>query len=284
MKKLTLILLAFTGMVALAWKPLDNALHKPGDGGKVGIVNRHYDFSCMSSEHGSNKKIRDLNDLANTYLESISNISIDTIVEWGKQFHKQMVEVDQLNIQDYGPKYEKIKKIMKELIKVQKDPRGIPYTIHFVKDDETVNAFTAFGQIYFFSGIMNMCETDDEIYALIGHEIGHNEMGHLDHAMMAQMLAGSIGKNAVALLALKKSMTPSLNQRNEMEADFYGLELLMALKKDPCKVVKFWRRMSKQGEGPETKVTDFFRTHPFSDERANCVADHTQKVYGITCK
>jgi hypothetical protein len=46
--------------------------------------------------------------------------------------------------------------------------------------------------------------------------------------------------------------------------------------------VAFWRDMSK-GENGYSRLEDFFRTHPFSGLRAQCLQDHIERNFDQNC-
>ena len=81
---------------------------------------------------------------------------------------------------------------------------------------------------------------------------------------------------------IKKLLTGSFNQKNELEADYYGTDLTYRLNQDVCSAVNFWKGMAKD-ENQYSKLEDFFRSHPFSSLRAQCLQDHIQRNFGAAC-
>ena len=77
-------------------------------------------------------------------------------------------------------------------------------------------------------------------------------------------------------------LTASFNQKNELEADYYGIELTNKLGYDVCTAVDFWKEMASN-ENNFNQLEDFFRTHPFSKLRAQCLSDHIRFNYGKSC-
>lgn len=87
------------------------------------------------------------------------------------------------------------------------------------------------------------------------------------------------GANAYQTL---KALTGSFNQKNELEADYYGINLAYKLGKDICATVKFWNEMASS-EDHYNKLEDFFRTHPFSSLRARCLKEHIETNFHLNC-
>lgn len=90
------------------------------------------------------------------------------------------------------------------------------------------------------------------------------------------------GNEGLTYFQLKQLLAGSFNQRNELEADYYGIDLASQLGKNLCATVAFWKDMAK-GENDYNKLEDFFRTHPFSSLRAQCLEDHLQQNFGLAC-
>jgi predicted Zn-dependent protease len=152
-------------------------------------------------------------------------------------------------------------------------------------EDTTINAFTFGGRIYITRAMLQKCQGKDALlYAIVGHEIGHSEVGHIKATIKELVLANNIfGESAGGtVFELKKLLTASFNQKNELEADYYGINLTNELGYDVCTAVAFWREMASQ-ENPYNQVEDFFRTHPFSNLRSECLSNHIRSNFGKNC-
>ena len=87
-----------------------------------------------------------------------------------KQRYEVMYEHDQLDL---------IRKIMKSVLVKWPEPlKGYSYRIQIIRDDSP-NAFAlAGGNIYLTTGLIGMVENEDELEAVIAHEIAHVERRH----------------------------------------------------------------------------------------------------------
>ena len=98
-----------------------------------------------------------------------------------------------------------------------------------------INAFTLpGGYIYVFSGIVGVLETEDELAALLAHEIAHNDMRHFAEQFDWKLplnLFGT-GLSLLTLGILPNPIMMALSRQNESEADRAGLELMV--KADFC--------------------------------------------------
>ncbi len=147
-----------------------------------------------------------------------------------------------------------------------------------VIDTPSINAFCMpGGKIVVFDGLIDRLQlTDDELAAVIGHEIAHALLEH-GRARMSQELVKSVGINfAAAYFGLSNVSTAALAQAaqlaitlpygrgQETDADLVGLELAARAGYDPRAAIKLWRKMAaaSQGQPPQ-----FLSTHPGNAER-----------------
>jgi metalloprotease len=150
---------------------------------------------------------------------------------------------------------------------------------------QQVNAnATPDGSIRVYSGLMDMM-TDNELLAIIGHEIGHVKLGHRLAKTRAGLMASAARKaaassNSVAgriadseLGALGESMFKGqFSQSAETEADDYGLEFLKKHRYDLKGMETGFRKLSRLG-GKETGLAQMVASHPDADKRADRARD-----------
>jgi predicted Zn-dependent protease len=181
-----------------------------------------------------------------------------------------------------GPQYDRLINIANRLI---------PQTAHFRDDTQkwnwqlslinspVLNATCApGGKITFYTGIIDQLKlSDDEIAAIMGHEIAHALREHgrerLSQAMaqsaitnIALAAAGGYGAqiNAANQVAQYVLVLPNSRQ-NESEADAIGVELAARAGYNPRAAISVWQKMMKatQGKNPP----EFLSTHPSGETR-----------------
>lgn len=150
-------------------------------------------------------------------------------------------------------------------------------------DNPAPNAFCLpGGKIAFHTGMATVAESDDEIAAIIGHEIGHALARHGGQRMTAQMgQQALLGIVAVAGLAQaskqNRTMVLSLlgigstvglilpfSRSNETEADEIGLHLMKKAGFNPAAAVTVWEKMETRFPN---KTPTFLSTHPNNKKR-----------------
>lgn len=150
-------------------------------------------------------------------------------------------------------------------------------------DDPTVNAWCMpGGKIVFYTGILELATSDDEIAVIMGHEIAHAIARHGNERMTQAMALQ--GVTSVAQVVLLNDTNPGLKnaillqsigiggqlgalsfgRKQELEADKMGLMFMNYAGYDPYSAIGFWKKMSEQGG---VKPPEFMSTHPSDDRR-----------------
>ncbi len=149
-------------------------------------------------------------------------------------------------------------------------------------DDNTVNAWCmSGGKVAFYTGIMPICEGEEGVAVVMGHEIAHAIAQHgnervsqglalqglgvaLDVAMVekpeatrqAVQLAYGVGSQVGVLLPFSR--------KHESESDEMGLMFMAMAGYNPEEAPKFWSRMNEIGG---TRPPEFLSTHPDPSKR-----------------
>lgn len=165
-----------------------------------------------------------------------------------------------------------------------------------VLESKEINAYCmAGGKMMVYTGLLDQIKpTDDELAAVMGHEISHalrehvrermsrvkaQQMGLLGAAALVGLSTKS-GDNAVRTLALGGAVaTVALTLPNsrtaEHEADEVGLELMARAGYNPNAAVTLWEKMSAKGGA---KPPEFLSTHPSDQARVNDIKRLIPKV------
>jgi putative metalloprotease len=151
-----------------------------------------------------------------------------------------------------------------------------------------VNAFaTASGDVRVFSGLMNVM-TDDQILAVIGHEIGHvANKDSKDAFVMALRIsalkdvAGAMGGRVAALTnsqlgELAETIANNkYSQNQESQADVYGYEFLKRCGKDPANLASslgvLLKLQNQAGSAQNSPLQSLFSSHPDLQKRIDAL-------------
>lgn len=142
-----------------------------------------------------------------------------------------------------------------------------------VFESEDVNAFALpGGKIGVFTGLMKVANTQDQLAAVIGHEVSHVLARHSAERASANIpaqLGGAVasaygvgqlygmGVNALFLLPYSRS--------HESEADLMGLDLMAMAGFDPRASITLWQNMARASGGQ--KPPEMLSTHPSDETR-----------------
>ena len=155
-------------------------------------------------------------------------------------------------------------------------------------NSKQINAFCMpGGKIAFYSGILDTLKmTDDEVAAVMGHEIAHALREHA-RARMGKQAATSVGVNIAsqvlglgnlghaALGASANLLTLKFSRDDETDADLVGLELMARAGYDPRAGVTLWQKMQAASKGAPPQ---WMSTHPSSDSRIKEIQNHLADV------
>jgi len=266
-----------------------NEINSPSDNELTGKErnlprNMVYSYDCIKADSGS---LSGVLGKADNIIGKVATFNIEVTdqeqVEFGEQFMKEAVKNKNFIIDSTDTINARLDMIMTDLLKERIRPTDITYKIYLLKDTATINAYTVGGKIFITKAMINKCINNDQLYAIIGHEIGHNEKGHIKNGIK-QMKASKkfFGEWGDMFFLAKKILTGSFNHKNELEADYFGLDLTWKLGYDICAIRTFWDDMAK-GEERNT-ILDFLRTHPYSDTRSKCLVNHIKTNFMVACE
>lgn len=165
------------------------------------------------------------------------------------------------------------------------------WEVNTIRDNE-INAFClSGGKIGVLTGsITKINATDDELAALIGHEIAHALRDHGREKVSKKLLTGlgvlaassaGLGDIAVSGTSLVGDYGINLpgSRKLESEADLLGVDIMVRAGYNPQGAVSFWRKVVAQ-EKQGVKM-DFLSTHPASEKRIVAIQDYIkQKLVG----
>ncbi|MGQ0523623.1 MAG: M48 family metallopeptidase [Betaproteobacteria bacterium] len=170
----------------------------------------------------------------------------------------------------------------------RKDAPGWKWEVNVISSPE-VNAWAMpGGKIAVYTGLIEKLRlTDDELAAIIGHEIAHALREHgreRASQQMAQGLAGGVTGAAVGLGGLGQDLAGLVadvtfglpySREFEREADRIGVELAARGGYDPRAAITLWQKMAQAGGGG---MPQFLSTHPSDQSRIQELQGYTQRV------
>ncbi|AXR07512.1 M48 family metallopeptidase [Salinimonas sediminis] len=177
-----------------------------------------------------------------------------------------------------------------------------------VFDDEQVNAFALpGGKIGVYTGLLGVAKNQNQLAAVIGHEIGHVIAEHGNERMsqgtlinmgsqaVGQVLAanevGQTGPIMAAIgLGVQVGVQLPFSRTHESEADVIGLQLMAQSGFDPRQSVELWKNMDAASTGE--RPMEIMSTHPAPQTRIDnlqanmsaAMTDYQQAASRPDCK
>ena len=147
------------------------------------------------------------------------------------------------------------------------------------------------GKIAVYTGLIERLKlSDDELAAVMGHEIAHALREHARERMGRQMatetatVVGALALEIFTGVRLDPQLAGTFTQamfvlpnsrENEQEADFIGVELAARGGYDPRAALTLWQKMAQASGGG---TPEWLSTHPSSETRLRDLQGYVQKV------
>ena len=204
--------------------------------------------------------------------------SLDGDIRLGEQLSKE-VETD-LVLLRHSALNQLVNTVGRRLLDASPEPafKLFPYSYHVV-DSPEVNAFALpGGPVYLNMGIVEVCETEDELASVMAHEMSHVAARHATEMLTTQNLSQLAIIAAVSVVPIppiawegaKLGYVLSLlryGRGKEAEADRLGLRLMNAAGYDPTAMASVFRKLSEQQHSLPSVVERFMSSHPLSEVR-----------------
>jgi predicted Zn-dependent protease len=177
-----------------------------------------------------------------------------------------------------------------------------PYTFFLVRSRD-INAFaTLGGYIGMNAGLILTAEREDEVAAVLAHEISHVTQRHVLRgaeraqkdalpialAMLGAMIAAqqsgasddAVQAAVVGGVSLMQQRQINYTRSNEHEADRLGVQTLARAGYDPIAMADFFARMERAMRGNQGgwQAPEYLRTHPVSTTRISEAKDRATRL------
>jgi Zn-dependent protease with chaperone function len=145
--------------------------------------------------------------------------------------------------------------------------------------DDRINAYADGKNVAIFTGMLRFVKDEDELAIVLGHELAHNTLDHINRTktpatvgwilgliLDAAAAAGGVNTGGIFSSLGARAGTAMFSRDYETEADYMGLYFAARGGYEISKASDLWRRMA--AEHPGTIKDSFMSTHPSSPERA----------------
>ncbi len=177
-----------------------------------------------------------------------------------------------------------------ERISKVSDRQDVTYQFGVIRQKQ-INAFTLpGGTIYVYTGTIEKA-TDDELAAVIAHEIGHVAARHgvkplqvnLGFELLMAIAARGVGtESAQVVNSIYGLLSNGFSRQDELEADRLGIKYAEKAGFDPNGMIRFFEKIQQEeSRHPEHQVPVWQSTHPLTSERIDKAKEEIAKLPGV---
>ncbi|MDP3187463.1 MAG: M48 family metallopeptidase [Limnobacter sp.] len=179
-------------------------------------------------------------------------------------------------------------RLIPQTVAFRQDAPQWKWEVNVIESDQLNAWCMAGGKIAFYSALIEKLQlTDDEIAAIMGHEIAHALREH-SRERISQQLATSVGldllsagfglsRGASDLAGMAANVAISLpyGRSHEVESDRIGVELAARAGYNPRAAISVWQKMGKAGG---SSPPELLSTHPSPENRMRDLEDYSVRV------
>jgi len=179
----------------------------------------------------------------------------------------------------------RVKRIGRRLADVC-DRKELVYIFKIIDDDEMNAVSLPGGYVYIFRGLIDELESDDQLAAVIAHEVGHITAKH-----SVKKIQGLYGYSLLMLLATQTrnakvaqgidlaftSLFMAYSREDEFLADALGIKYMEKAGYDPEEMVEVLKTLLRLQEKRPLRQYSYWRTHPYLSQR---IAAANQEISG----
>jgi predicted Zn-dependent protease len=204
----------------------------------------------------------------------------------GKTFEEMLKNV---KLSEDKEKTELVKKVGQKIANVAEQQK-YKWEFVLIEDSKTINAFCLpGGKVGFYTGILKLCPTEEDIAVVMSHEVAHAIARH-GAERITQLMLINMGEDFISA-AIKNKLPQAqkailtayglgttlgvilpFSRQNEYEADYIGLILMAKSGYNPQSAITFWERMLKFSSGKN--IPEFLSTHPNDEKRIENIKKH----------
>ncbi|KAH8719310.1 mitochondrial metalloendopeptidase OMA1 [Phaeosphaeriaceae sp. PMI808] len=186
---------------------------------------------------------------------------------------------------DRDPRVRQVKQVLERLLPYAEGEglKSMDWEVYVIDSPEQ-NAFVApGGKVFVFTGILPLCQDEDGIAAVLGHEIAH-VVAHHTAERMSQAPLILLGVLALAMfdvslysgkMLIDLFLSMPASRKHEAEADYIGLMMMAQGCYRPEAAMDFWNRMEKQGQHGPPQILS---THPSNHNREEKIREWLPKA------
>ncbi|HVL37951.1 MAG TPA: M48 family metalloprotease, partial [Fimbriimonadaceae bacterium] len=195
-------------------------------------------------------------------------------IKLGRQASQQVRQKERV-LPSHDPRVQTLRRVADRLLStVSPNPRDEPWEYTFdVIDNKQINAFALpGGPIYFYTGLLDRLQTEDQLAGILAHEIMHirnehwasayndNQKRQLGIGVLLTLLRANRTAFDIAGVADTLVFTLPYSRRHETEADERGMDMMIRAGYNPMGMADVFRILDQAAGGG--RAPEFLSSHP----------------------
>jgi len=222
---------------------------------------------------------------------SYNTLSDEEEIALGRDFDAKMVSEVQIIHHSLIDKY--LNGLVGDLARASQRP-NLPYNVKLVNTFDVNAASVPGGFLYVNRGLIQTIDTEGELAATLGHEVGHVVARHVTNRLLltfqARKMYDAVKANllkdnqavqqiidefggAVAMLALMH-----FSREDEFEADMLGFYEMLRAHYDPGKFLELFAKFEQLEKQAGSQPNPYLADHPPTPERVQRIRDELKQV------
>jgi predicted Zn-dependent protease len=160
--------------------------------------------------------------------------------------------------------------------------RVLPYKFHYIPDADLINTFALpGGHVYVGGGLIALMDSEDELAAVMGHEIEHIDHYHCSDRVQQEQALRRIPLGGLVAIPIEV-FEAGYSKDQELEADREGTRLAVQTGYSASGVIRMFETFARlqkedqaQAKNPQEEMSQiaqqalegYFRSHPLPSER-----------------
>jgi beta-barrel assembly-enhancing protease len=169
-----------------------------------------------------------------------------------------------------------------------------PFKFYLLADEQTVNAFALpGGPVFITAGLLSRLQTEGQLAAVLGHEIGHVVARHsaqqIAKQQLTQGLTGAVvlssydpnnpssQRTAQIAMVIGQLVNLKFSREDELQADHLGLQFMYSGNYDPRAMLGLMEILNSLNQGG--RPPEFLATHPNPENRSAQIEQDIQEKF-----